>query len=149
MIIDRKENAELYIGVGDRINNALNFINNTDCESLALGRHDIDGDDVFALVSEYETKDAANCQLEAHRKFIDVQYVVNGEEQIGYAPLLDQPASMDYNENDDFVLYPAPASFTRIESGMFAIFYPGDLHMPGIMTERVSSVKKIVIKVRV
>jgi YhcH/YjgK/YiaL family protein len=149
MIIDRKENAELYKGVGERIKSALNFINNTDCESLTLGKHDIDGDDVFALVSEYQTKDSADCQLEAHRKFIDVQYVVSGAELMGYAPLKGQEASMTYNEDDDFILYPATVSFTKVESGMFAIFYPGDLHMPGIMIDNSSPVKKIVIKVRV
>lgn len=149
MIIDRKENIGLYKGLGQRIQKALMFIENTDLESLEPGRYDIDGEDVFALISQYQSKDPEQCQLEAHRNFIDVQYVIKGTEMIGYVPFTNQEASMEYNEADDFILYPATSSFTQMDEGMFAIFYPNDLHMPGTWNDVSSPVKKLVVKVRV
>jgi len=115
---------------------------------MSPGRHNIDGENVFALVQDYDTKPADACYFERHEKYIDVQYVVSGSELIGYAPLLEQEVIEEYNEEHDYALHKGAASFVKVEAGMFAIFFPGDLHMPGTGVKK-EKVRKIVMKVKI
>lgn len=149
MIIEKLENINHYKNIGNDIRKAFDFLLNTDMANLNEGKHDIDGEDIFALVSNYNTKNREDCFPEAHKKYIDVQYVAEGEELVGYAPLNGQKIKEDYKEEKDFMLFDTEPSFIKFEKGMFAVFYPCDLHMPGIKAGCSSHVKKIVIKVRV
>lgn len=90
MIIDNIENACLYAGVSKPIKKALSYILNTDFTNIKLGKHQINGDNMYALVNEYETKDATKVFLEGYRNYIDVHNIIDGTEQIGYAALADQ-----------------------------------------------------------
>jgi len=148
MIIDKIENANLYENLGERISKAFDYIRNTDLKKLVPGRYEINGGNIFALVSEYQTKPESEGKLEAHRKYIDVQYVITGEERMGYAPLERQEIIEKYKEENDIMFFKGEKSFTKVEEGMFAVFFPVDLHMPGINTGITSHVKKLVIKVR-
>ncbi len=149
MIIDKIENSGLYVTVGKRIARALKYINSTDFSGLGSGRYEIKNEDIFAIVNEYETKDIKDCKLEAHRKYIDIQYIYSGVELIGVAPLINQTPSEEYNEKNDCVFFMEDTSFIKMTAGMFAIFFPDDLHMPGVKANGISKVKKIVVKVRV
>lgn len=149
MIIDKIENASLYFGVSDRIKKALNYIQNTDFLRMELGRHDIDEDNIYALVYNYETKNIKEATLEAHRNYIDVQYVFDGTEQVGFASLNGQEVEKEYCANDDYLLFKDEASLISFKKGTFAIFFPDDLHMPGICLEKTSKVKKVVVKVKI
>lgn len=148
MIYDRIENAHLYTGLGPRLAQAFDFIRTGNPGRLAPGRYALDGDDLFAIVDEYETKDRRDCELEGHLRYIDLQYMVGGEELIGYAPLREQAASLINPPEEDCRFYRGEASLVLLERGMFAIFYPTDLHMPCVRAgcERV---KKVVVKIRV
>ena len=148
MIVDKIENAKLYYNLGDRMKKALDYIKQTDLKSLQPGKYEIDGDNIFALISEYQTKAESEGKLEAHRKYIDVQYVIEGEELMGYAPLGNQQILEPYKEENDIIFYTGEKSFTKVSKGMFAIFFPTDVHMPGICVENKSAVKKLVIKVK-
>jgi len=148
MIIDKIENAHLYKNISERINKSFEYIRTTDLKNLPAGRYTIDGENIFALVSEYQTKSESEGKLEAHRKYIDVQYVISGEELMGYVPLGNQQILESYKEENDIVFYTGDKSFTKVSEGMFAIFFPEDVHMPGIASGKSSSVKKLVIKVR-
>jgi len=148
MIIDKLENAHLYKNLGERISKSFDYIKTTDLKNLPAGKYPIDGENIFALVSEYKTKSEAEGKLEAHRKYIDVQYVIEGEELMGYVPLGGQKVLEQYKEENDIVFFTGDKSFTKVTVGMFAIFYPEDVHMPGISTRKISEVKKLVIKVR-
>jgi len=148
MIIDKIENSQLYQGLGERIEKVFEYILNTDLKNIQPGKYEIDGENIFALISEYKTKPEAEGKLEAHRKYIDVQYVISGEELMGYAPLGTQQILEPYKEENDIVFFTGDKSFTKVSEGMFAIFFPEDVHMPGIMTKESSPVKKLVIKVR-
>lgn len=148
MIIDKIENATIYKKLGERIKKSFDYIKQTDLKNLAAGKYEIDGENIFALVSEYKTKPEVEGKLEAHRKYIDVQYVISGEELMGYAPLGTQQILEPYKEENDIVFFTGDKSFTKVSEGMFAIFFPEDVHMPGIMTKESSPVKKLVIKVR-
>ncbi|TLS66730.1 DUF386 domain-containing protein [Mariprofundus erugo] len=147
MIIDCIDKYELYQGLGDGVSKALEFLVSHDLEALSIGKHEIDGQCVYALVSEYETKPADSSFFERHELYVDVQYVVRGEESIGYAPLQDQVVVKPYHEEHDYALHSGNASFVNLCGGMFAIFFPGDLHMPGI-SDVPGSVRKIVVKVK-
>lgn len=149
MIVDKIENANLYKNLGDRIKKSFDYINQTNLKKLKLGRYDIEGDNIFALISEYQTKKESEGKLEAHRKYIDVQYVIEGEELIGYAPLADQEILESYKEENDLIFYKGEKVFIKVTKGMFAIFFPEDVHMPGIQVEKKSPVRKLVIKVKV
>jgi YhcH/YjgK/YiaL family protein len=149
MIIDKIENAKLYSSLNERIIKALNYIISTDLKNITEGRHDIDSDIIYALINIYDTKDREDCHLEAHRKYIDVQFVVSGSELFGYAPLLNQKPHSEYNSEKDFELFDEEPSFIKFETGMFAIFFPEDLHMPGIKINSHARVKKVVIKVMI
>lgn len=149
MIIDKIENVALYLGINNRIEKALEYIQHTDFMKTDLGKHEIDGDIIFALVSEYETKNEDESFLEGHRAYIDVQYIFEGVEQIGVTTLENQQPVKEYDANDDYLLFKEKHSFISMSKGMFAIFFPDDLHMPGIKTGKASKVKKVVVKVRV
>ena len=149
MIIEKIENANIYKNFGERITKAFDYIKSTDLKNLQPGKYEIEGKNIFAMISEYQTKTESEGKLEAHRKYLDVQYVIDGEELMGYAPFGIQTISEPYKEENDIIFYKGEKSFTKVEEGMFAIFFPTDVHMPGISTGKVSKVKKLVIKVRV
>ena len=148
MILDKLENAAKYFSLSNGIKQALNFLQKTDLINAAEGRHEIDGDNVYALINNYNTKDPAEAHPEAHRKYIDVQYVVSGSELIGYSVFNGQRIFKEYDAEKDFMLYDDISFFMKLNPGMFAIFYPDDLHMPGIMIDEPKPVKKVVIKVK-
>ena len=149
MIIDSLGNAELYYGINKRIISALEYLKHTDFENIENGKHFINGEKIYALVNDYMTKDKAEVKSESHRKYIDVQYVAKGCELIGYAPLADRVPFKEYDEEKDFLLFDIEPSFFKLNSGMFAILFPDDIHMPGIAGDKPSEVRKIVVKVKV
>lgn len=148
MIVDRIENFPLYSGLGDRIRLALEHIRTADFTHREVGRYDLDGDNLFVILNDYETVSPKGGHLEGHRKYIDVQYLVRGTEWIGYAPLAGQTIVTDYDDADDCILYRGAATFVPFEAGMFAVFFPLDLHLPGV-GEIPAPVRKVVVKVKI
>jgi len=148
MIFDNLKNSKLYFPLGEGIQKGLKYLTSTDFSNLEPGRYEIDGDKVYAMVQTYNTKPASAGRWEAHKKYIDVQYVAKGEELIAYAPSDGQKILSDYNEIKDVSLFEGERSFIKIEQGMFAVFFPDELHMPGIMTVNKKSVKKVVVKIK-
>ena len=147
MIIDHIDNYKNYENLGIKIALALTHISESDFNNKEPGRYDIDGDDIFVGVNDYNTKDASECRLEGHRKYIDVQYIANGSEIMGYAPLSGQEPIDEYNVKKDLMFFEGDASFVKLDKGMFAIFFPQDLHMPG--TGDGGAVRKIVVKIKI
>ena len=146
MIIDTLENAALYRSLAPRIAGALDYLKATDFTNMASGRHPIDAERLFAIVNDYQTIPGPEVELEGHRRYIDVQYLVSGRELIGYAPLSGQTPLREYDNDEDYALYRGEATFVRFSAGMFAILYPHDLHMPCIGEPPVA-VRKVVVKV--
>jgi YhcH/YjgK/YiaL family protein len=149
LIIDKLSNSHLYSGLGEKINTAFTYLKETDFFKMELGKYEIDRDYIFALVNEYNTKDESEGRLEAHKKYIDVQFVAKGSELMGYAPLSNQKVIDEYNEQNDISFFSGEKSFTQVDEGMFAIFFPTDVHLPGIKVKETAIVKKVVIKVKV
>lgn len=149
MIIDKLSNSHLYAGLGERINQALAYLKETDFTKIEPGSYELDGENIFALVNEYNTKDESEGKLEAHKKYIDVQFIVKGKELMGYTPLTNQKVIDEYDEQNDITFFSGNNSFTHVDEGMFAIFFPTDIHMPGIKVDNKSLVKIVVVKVKV
>lgn len=148
MILDTLQNAHLYHGLGARFIKAFEYLQQTDFSQLPKGKYEIDGKNIFAIVNEYDTVDTATEQMESHKKYIDVQYIVSGAELVGHDFLQDKKPSKAYEEETDFMLFAeTPAFFTRLDKGNFAIFFPTDLHMPNIKIDTPAPVKKVVIKI--
>ena len=97
---------------------------------------------------EYETKNKGATKPEGHHKYIDLQYIISGSELIGITTLTDQ-TPVESSEENDYDLYNTDTDLFRFETNMFMIFFPNDLHMPGISVDKVSKIRKIVIKVKV
>lgn len=147
MVIDTLSNSSRYENLHPRFKAAFDFLKRPETASLALGRTEIDGGALFALVQEYETKPIQEGKLEAHKKYIDIQLILEGEEFMGYAPLGGQAVAKPFDPEKDVGLYDGEAWFTRFRKGMFAIFFPQDAHLPCRHTDKPSKVKKVVLKV--
>lgn len=128
---------------------ALEFLRGRDLRSLPDGRHEIDGGRVFALAQRYDTeKQAGEPRFEAHRKFIDVQYIAEGEEIIGWAPLERLDVTEPYDADKDVCFGAARGwSPVRLQAGELAVFFPEDAHAPKMAAGAPSRVFKIVVKV--
>ncbi len=146
MIVDHISNIGLYVGLNPYLVRGLDFIGKTDLASLAPGRYEIEGEDVYALVSEYETKLPEQGKWEAHKTYTDIQFVIAGEEKIGYANVQNQKITEAYNPEKDIMFLEGSGDFITAKAGTFIVFTPQDSHMPCIMNEKISKVKKIVIK---
>jgi len=145
MIIDRIENAALYGGLGERIALALASVQ----AKREPARYDMDGEKVYTLVQQYETKPESLGKWEAHRKHIDVQYVAAGIERIGWANINRLKLSEPYDDSKDVAFYQGDGDFMTVPAGWFVILFPEDAHMPGIAVDARAPVTKVVVKVRV
>jgi YhcH/YjgK/YiaL family protein len=148
MVIDKIENYRLYSNLTKRLAKGFEFITTTDLTTIEPGKYQIDGDDIFAIVQEYDTKEEHDSVLEGHHKYIDIQYVIQGVELMGFTPLKDQVA-VEENLEKDYTFYTGETSMLRVEEGMFTLFFPEDLHRPGVKAGQISKVKKVVVKVKI
>jgi YhcH/YjgK/YiaL family protein len=146
MILDKLENAALYSSISKNLKAGFDFLINTDLIKLEPGKYEIDGKDVFALVSEYESKEHADCRLEAHCKYADIQLIVSGRELIGFAQLNNQTVTSEYNPDKDIVFFSGETTQLILETGSFAIFFPQDVHRPCMQLDGPEKVKKVVVK---
>jgi YhcH/YjgK/YiaL family protein len=128
---------------------AFAFLNRKDLATMAPGNYPIVGDDVFASVSDYKTKDFDKSQWESHRKYADIQCMVKGEEKIGKAPLSALTVTMPYDADKDIAHYSGPGKYYIAKPGTFFIFFPEDAHRPNITAKDTGLVRKVVIKMRV
>ena len=148
MIIDRLSNASTYYGLTPRLERALRFLELLDAAQAPVGRREIAGEQVFALIQEYESKPLSQGAWEAHRKYADIQYVAAGVEQLGYAHV-DALRQGEYDAERDFLPLEGEGQLLRLPAGCFAILMPQDAHMPGMAVDQPAPVKKVVVKVRI
>lgn len=148
VIIDHLRNADRYRPLNPGIGPALGFLHRPDLASLPAGRYEVEGDRVYALVSEYSTSPLAERRWEAHRRYIDLQYLVAGRERIGYSPLCRmQPEP--YDETKDVLRLSGEGECLTLAPGDFMLLWPDDAHMPGVAAGEPAPVRKVVVKIRV
>jgi YhcH/YjgK/YiaL family protein len=149
MIIDQLKNACLYYGMSKKITTALKFLEENNLSRMSSGRYAVDGDEIFALVQNYMTKNREECKWEAHRRYIDVQFVLQGREKMGVSSLEKMEVTQDYDEETDVVFLEGEGDFFNVPAGYFAIFFPDDVHMPGLAIDNPESVQKFVVKIKI
>ncbi len=149
MIIDSINNAKLYTNINENINKAFDYIKTTDFTNVKPGIYEIEGKNVYASVDFYHTKEKTESLPEAHQKYVDVQYIIEGCELIGYANLQTQEIEIAYNDEKDIAFYTCEMSYAKMETGMFMILFPTDLHQPCIQEKDSMPVKKVVVKIRI
>ncbi len=135
----------------ERFQKALAFLSRDDLETLELGRHEIDGDEVFANVQELTTTRPAEKNYEAHRRYADIHYVISGEELMGVAPVSECEPVGEFSEADDFGLY-TPGDregWVTLRAGDIAVTPPSDAHKPGCCPGEPAPLRKICVKVLV
>lgn len=148
MILDKLENAGFYLNISNELKKGFEYLINTDLQALESGFHEIEGKNIFALVSYFETKRPEDCRLEAHRDYADIQYIVSGREAIGFATLKNQEITTPYTPERDIVFFNGETTPLILETGMFVIFFPQDVHQPGMQVDGSEKVKKVVVKVK-
>jgi YhcH/YjgK/YiaL family protein len=148
--ISRREFAISYFRNKERWDKAFAFLKNTDLKALEVKRHDIDGDNLYALVTEYLTKNEEDAKFESHKKYVDIQYVISGSEQINVTPVTKKGEVLTpYDETKDLEFMTVSESVSRVATPeKFLIFFPTDLHRPGVRIGENAQVKKIVVKVK-
>jgi len=149
--IDRRAFAVSWFGNSERWEKAFAFLRENDPDMLELKRYDIDGDNLFATVSEYMTKNEEDTFYEAHRKYIDIQFVASGRELIGITPLSEKKETLEaYDDSKDIEFFTVSKGENhRALPDRFFILFPNDAHRPGLKDGENSPVRKIVVKVKV
>jgi YhcH/YjgK/YiaL family protein len=146
MITDNITNAHLYANLTPRIKRAFEYTQQADLLGMALGHYELDGKNLYVIVQEYSSKLKEQGRWEAHRHYIDLQYIVQGIERMGYARL-GRLQQGDYNPDKDFLALSGEGDFVTLQSGDFMLLWPEDGHMPGIAVESPVYVKKAVVKI--
>jgi biofilm protein TabA len=147
-IIDRLENCQKYAGLHPDFERAFAFLRRGDLAQLELTKHVIDGDRVYCMLSRNQGGTREQASLEAHRKYIDIQYVISGDEEMGYKPAVQcRQVKEAYNSEKDFALFMDPPNrWLAVPPGSFIIFFPQDAHAPLVGS---GLIHKAVVKVMV
>jgi len=148
MILDTLPRAARYAVLHPSFGRAFDFLSTTALGSLAAGRHELDGDRLFILIDHKDGRGREGARLEAHRKYVDIQYTFEGLEEIGWSPLATpRPPAGGYDETKDIAFFDdRPSTWLSVPPGLFTIFFPEDAHAPlggrGLL-------KKAIVKVAV
>ena len=150
MILDSIKNAYLYKGINERIDKVLEIASSLRADNFEKGRQVIDGDNLFINYVTYETRSREESVSEAHVKYADVMYMVEGSETIYVKPTFRlKKITKEYNPEIEALLAEIDDDVTpvRLDEGMFCILFPDDSHAPGCIADKAMSVKKIIGKV--
>lgn len=149
MLYDSLKHIEFYKGIHPGVYRALEILRDTDFSQLEDKRYEVDGDNLFFFLQSYETK-PDNDTSEAHRKYIDIQFLVSGREKMGVAPLEDMSEEVEARPDGDIWFYRGPMDYITLTAGdRFAVLWPGDAHAPSIAVDSPAPCRKCVVKVKV
>lgn len=152
MIFDKMENIADYFEDLPLLEKVAEFVRDFNKNGKEDGTYEIDGDKVFAIISSYRTKpQTPEMMFEAHKKYMDVQYIVTGTEKIRWARLNSVDLVEErYSKGQDIAFYEGTPLFDfTLTKGTFLLLYPDDAHLPGLSAEKDVHVRKIVFKVMV
>lgn len=152
MIITDLKHIDHQVPMTPDLKNAIAFLRRQDLCGLPEGKAEIDGDRVYAIIQRYETIKTDTPKFEFHRKYIDVQFILSGEETIGWAPVENMTITEAYDADKD-ICFGKVASGTwtpaRLRAGQLAVLRPEDAHAPKLATGAPYPVIKIVVKIAV
>lgn len=146
MIIGTKETLSTYKGISRDIDKAIDYILNLD-PAIEPGKHEIDGDKLFVNVVCGETKPLDGFQYEAHKQYLDLQYIIEGSEVMVYAPLDGLKRESEYDEAKDCHMFSGEGTKIKVNAGGFYLVHPFDAHAPGKGYET-NAFKKAIVKIK-
>ena len=149
MVFDSIRNYKLYTNLSPRIAWALKIAAETNFSKVKDGKYHVDGDNLFYMVQRYKTAPVLE-KIEAHRKYIDIQFIAEGAERMGVDNIAGLKTAEAYNDEKDIEFFKPGKnmSFIDVPQGYFTIFWPGDAHMPGRQIDKPEDVTKVVFKVK-
>ena len=150
MIFGNLEIFKKYLSVNEKFATAFEFIERALREDLPVARYELDGGELYAFIQEYETRTEST--WEGHRKYIDIQYIISGVEVMDVSDIGRLTEVIPYDESKDVAFFEDKGDgFTRctVHSGEYAVFFPEDIHRPGLCLDAPTPVKKIVVKVKI
>lgn len=153
MIKDNLEHLAYYNYLHPDIKKGLKYVRDTNFDELENGRYDIKEGKIYAIIQEYETKPESEGKYEAHKKCVDIQFMIKGEEKMGAGNIEGFEEAIPYDEEKDIIFLDPKAEkkdnnrILHVREKEFAIFYPQDAHMPSLAVDSPSPVRKVVVKV--
>lgn len=154
MIYDNIQNCEKYYTLGDKFKTAFDFILKNNLQDMLTGRHDI-AEGIYANVQELEVKLPHLAKFEAHREYIDIQYVILGQERMDFGLLENFNTQIPYDSEKDVEFLQLKdealcANTVNVKAGEFCIFYPQDAHAPMLScADKLDKIKKVIIKIKI
>ncbi len=151
MVFDNLKNCELYYGMHPRFQEAFDFIKKAIAENIEVGKYEIDGKELWASVQEYTSKLYEDAKAEAHKNYIDIQFIVSGTEVIEGFDIAKATPKGEYNDVKDVMFYEDNANAAKgvLADNEYGIFFPHDVHKPGMcFNGNQATVKKIVVKIK-
>ena len=148
MILAKLTEADRYAALHPLFARAFAFLRNTDLGALEPGMHTIQGEQLFAIVEACPGRTRAEAKLECHRRYIDIQLVLEGIDEMGWKPLGEcvEPAT-DYDAARDIRFFSdVPSSWIATPAGAFCLFFPDDAHAPLVSADMI---RKVVVKIAV
>ncbi|MBO2515942.1 MAG: YhcH/YjgK/YiaL family protein [Clostridiales bacterium] len=151
MIKDHLSRSGVYEKMGPAWEAAFRYLKSCEKAFPAPGQYEIDGKRIFASVQQYATLPGEECGWEAHRKYIDIQYLFEGNECIGFAPVQNMTDPSAYSEEKDCLVSERAEEETPLflHPGDFAVFFPQDAHKPRCQCGRPENIRKVVVKLLV
>lgn len=132
-------------------NDVMENIKKSDFTSILDGTYELKGKDLFYHLMTYKTKEKIDqTSAEVHKRYIDFYYILSGEEIVGYAPNINSyifSSNYDSVKDIEFIKDVTSENFFTIRKGMFVIFFPGEIHRPGLMAEESLKIRKLIFKV--
>ncbi len=150
MIYDNIDNLELYADVSENIRIGLEYLHDLKSD-IQKGVYEL-SPGVKVIVLEYTTKEENEYGYEAHREYIDIQYVISGTEKICCLPLEYLKKTKAYNKEIDAAFYVENEMKPQellLGNGYFTVFFPQDGHKPQLCVDKPSAVKKVVVKIKI
>jgi biofilm protein TabA len=146
MILDTLANSDQYAALHSLFARAFEFLRGTDLHALTPGKHPVQGEQLFAIVEACAGRTRAEAKLECHRRYIDIQLVLEGVDEMGWKPVADCVEPMtEYEAARDIRFFKdAPSSWVATPPGSFCLFFPSDAHAPLVSA---GMIRKVVVKV--
>lgn len=147
MILDTLDNAAKYAGLKIGCSEAFGFLDQPGLRDLPDGKYEISGERVYAIIDRTQGRKVSDGQLEGHRRYLDIQFIVSGEESMGWSPRAGLTTAVEYDPDRDLEFFDGePESVVYVPPGSFAVFLPTDAHLPLIGD---GPIHKVVVKVSI
>jgi len=148
MILDSLANADHYSALHPLFARAFDYLRTTNLAETDSGRFNLDGDNLIAIFSKGAGRERSSAKLECHRRYIDIQYIISGNDEMGWKSLRDchQPV-VEFNSDKDIQFFNDHTdTWVATPAGSFCLFFPYDAHAPLVSN---GEIHKVVLKIAV